>query len=594
VDVSNLNWLYHRDVKYTVGTSATAAFFVPDGRSGPESDVLFMMKITLVMAFCRGLIGCVEVEEIKTLFTGIAILNLYKFMNSLAKFCQKANAENKAIWLSPTVGDLVHIDEVYLMTLTSGSARDSKTYGKFVYNGVSDVFDTYALSKQSIKLWSLSLLEKRVKYIKCSVSKRDKPVYSTALVDRFNVVRDKQLGMLINTGLKLRGKLLYNKRDEEKADSFGEVLMLIYKVGKSTDTGKKVIFQRTDGFMNADTGGFSAHFGHFLPALFLNQLLPHLGKQPNSKVEMHVICMGSVLDGDHPWTHLEWKGDSTVPDVVVEVLDALYKGQAFLDVLKKVNRPFVADDKPIRRVCIWMYVKGHVVSFWWEITVEGSCFFVVDNLGVPTRLTSYIIDYFVDKRAVKSGFTTHHVFKIDYWLKLIRSDGILIGGGLTCVSYMSRITLYMSMVDYPSFVIKNGKCNATDAVTFTGELSSSAGFYQERQFFADFLESLTRFVERENGLFHLILKSPMQHYFVNFEDVSLRTLRQQKRKPAEGMLGWEIDGEYVYRDGFVPKDSDYGLLSVERGCVTCTQFSLLPHIRECKLLVDAMRLYKSV
>ena len=400
--------------------------------------------------------------------------------------------------------------------------------------------------------------------------------------------------MLLNTGLKLRGKLLYNKRDEKTPDLFGEVLMLIYKVGKSTasDTEKTVIFQRTDGFMNADTGGFSVHFGHFLPALFLNQLLPHLGKQPNSKVEMHVICMGSVLDGDHPWTHLEWNGGSVVPGVVVEVLD---EGRAFLNVLQKVNRPFVADDKPIRRVCIWMYVKGHVVSFWWEITVEGSCFFVVDNLGVPTRLTSYIIDDFVGKRAVKSGFTTHHVFKIDYWLKLIRSDGILIGGGLTCVSYMSRITLYMSMVDYPSFVIKNNNCNATDAVAFTGELSSSAGFYQERQFFADFLDSLTRFVERENRLDHLILKSPMQHYFVNFEDVSLRTLRLKSGKlDAEGMLGWEIDGEYVYRDGFVPKDSDYGLRSVESGCVTCTQFSLLPRIRECKLLVDAMRLCKGV
>jgi hypothetical protein len=181
--------------------------------------------------------------------------------------------------------------------------------------------------------------------------------------------------------------------------------------------------------------------------------------------------------------------------------------------------------------------------------------------------------------------------------KVLHAEHIGLGGHLVCVSYLSRITLYMSMVDVSSFEMVGTKIKASDAILAAGDFSDVAGMYTEMNMFMDFLWRLTLFVGTASEEKRLVLLSPIDSTFANIKDVFLRTV------DFSDAVGSKLR-DYVYRgpEGFVER-ADSG--SVEGGpasevapgrgvggsCSLQTQFTL---IRECKRLVDALRLYKSV
>jgi hypothetical protein len=325
-----------------------------------------------------------------------------------------------------------------------------------------------------------------------------------------------------------------------------------------------------------------------LPALFINELLAETALLKSSNVEMHVLCMGDLVGSEHPWTDLKWtRGE--VPSVVTDVLQSLYDSKAFKAVLTIVKTPL--ESKRIRRVCVWFRVDRHVNTLWWEITKEGSVCFMMDNINSMTKLSQHIVTNFRDTVSELTGKMVHMFSHADA-AKMLYAEHIGLGGHMVCVSYMSRITLYMSMVDLPSFEMDGTKIKASNAILAAGDFSDVAGMYLEMNMFMDFLWRLTIFVETASKEKRLVLISPIDSTFANIKDVFLRTV--DFSDAVDSKLR-----DYVYKGsgGFVDRSAkadSVGLHAPDVGCVVHTQFNLLPRIRECKRLVDALRLYKSV
>ena len=352
--------------------------------------------------------------------------------------------------------------------------------------------------------------------------------------------------------------------------------------------GNKINLEEVGCFLNSN-GSFGLYYCHMLPALFMNQLLSDISARPSSQVEMHVLCMGDLIGSGHPWTYLKWT-EGKVPAVVTEVLTSLYTSDAFKRVVDRVKETFNSRDKPIRRVCVWFRVRKHVNTLWWETTKDGSVCFMADNIDELTKLSEHIVSSFRNKvsRLIHKNVCTFSRSEAE---NMLYAKHIVLGDRMMCVSYMSRVTLYLSMVDFPSFKNDNGLIKPSDVMSAAGEFSDVAGCYLEENMFMDFLSRLTLFVEEASKQNKLVLLSPIESTFANIEDVFLRTV---KFSPAAGEKRL-TDYEYQGSPGFVEKGvSPPDGHNPKTSCSLSTHFTLLPHIRECKLLLDAMRLYKSV
>jgi hypothetical protein len=332
-------------------------------------------------------------------------------------------------------------------------------------------------------------------------------------------------------------------------------------------------------FVDLLTGGFPQYFSQVLPALLLNQLLPLVTA---SSVEMHVLCMGSCIDSVHPF--LKFGGlDEAEPDkdIVNEVLEELFGKPAFQTTATIVNREFSPDDKPIRRVCVWFRVKNHVITWWWEKTNEGSICFVVDNLEAESKLSKMIVEGFISRvetGTIECSGLVHPLTSGDVH-KLMHTCLIEFDDDMACVSYMARITLYLSMVDYSIFKIQGSKIVISNAVQAAGKLSDRVGFDFEQNVFHRFLTHLIHFCKTMTSKKKFILISPILASFVNIQHIRLLAVL-----PSEINIPACIQ-QYAY----------YGSRGFQtggdcQGCTVCSHFQLLPDIRECVRLLDTMRL----
>ena len=339
----------------------------------------------------------------------------------------------------------------------------------------------------------------------------------------------------------------------------------------------KVVKERA--FVCFEDGGLPEYYSRILPALLLNQLLCSVMRFPNSRVELHVFCMGSIADPDHPF--MSYGGsDEYVPDssVVGAVLDALFSGDSFKGVLERVNGNFKEGDKPIRRVCVWFHVKRHVITCCWEKTKDGSVCFVVDNLGDVSELSKMIVNEFNSRI---NDFDAGGVYPLiaDEMKILTHTEKIETDEDMSCVSYMARITFYLAMVDFPTLNIVEGSENPLilNTVDIAGNLSRIAGFDFEQDVFHRFLDDLINFCERANTENKLICISPTLSFFENIKDIRLLTfLPEEMNDPAS------IE-RYAYygTDGFQTGDRPCN------GCAIVAQFQLLS---ECVQILNSMRL----
>jgi hypothetical protein len=312
-------------------------------------------------------------------------------------------------------------------------------------------------------------------------------------------------------------------------------------------------------------GALMQYYSHVIPALMINQLMPTL-ERIGTEVTTYVLCQGNGIQ--NAWWDRDHVGDEDVAD---RVIACLWRSDAFRLCGRCMTGGF-RTGKKVKRLCIWIKDFGHVFMLVWETRVSDtttSYCFAVDNL-CENSFRDVLLDRFIYWLGLQ--YSPHTFSKLRKGVACLDGRHIGIEPDMLCVSFMTRSTLYLSMV------------NRADLVWTTKRLHGKAGIELERKHYIAFERCLLKFIETCMVLRNTVWLSPIHGQFVNINDVKLLSVNPAIAHIPRGRI------PYVYAGatrGFVPESMICG--DSEEGKVTCvinSRFLPLAHVRECRLALE--------
>ena len=201
----------------------------------------------------------------------------------------------------------------------------------------------------------------------------------------------------------------------------------IAEVRKVFASGPEIITPTT-----SSRGGIKLGYSQFISATIVKSMISKL-KSP--QIDLHIICSG-------------------YNDILNEVFDMpkIVDSEAFQTAKRKDIRPGTT-----RRICIWLSVKDHVLMLVWDSVNRGegrkithkmySCDSATYVGGSPINANRLYLVIFRDSIKEYSGRNRNDCEILDNQItkEEIRVDE----GGLMCVSFVTRATIYLSMIIDP-------------------------------------------------------------------------------------------------------------------------------------------------
>lgn len=235
-------------------------------------------------------------------------------------------------------------------------------------------------------------------------------------------------------------------------------------------------------------GGFFKVYSDCIPALIINNLIPQV---KSDYIDLHVIH----------------RGFKHVSDCDIS-MEKLIHSAPFQEAANKPVRP-----RTVRRICVWYGLPDHVMMLVWDtICVEPNfvrhvCYPVDSQPGINTRALLGLFCMSVQKLLSQSD-------RIERMDNLITPDEIRVEhGGLMCVSFVARATIYLSMLIDPG-----ARKDYIQKMSHFDE-----GNRLEAFLYKCFEMQLFRFVRDRTLAGSLLMFAPdnMYEYYVNSKDVKL-------------------------------------------------------------------------
>ena len=302
-------------------------------------------------------------------------------------------------------------------------------------------------------------------------------------------------------------------------------------------------------------GGINIYHAHVLPALIINKLLPVVSSFNKNKVSTYVLCQGNgISDTDNWWmSHVDFNSIAEKSQIVVA---NILQSKAFDHVFSIMSDNHFQSNKNIKRLCIWISMHAHIFTLIWEVrknsdgSVSSSCF-SVDNL-VHGVFRDQIVREFVRRINVKltnakQTISTHSFHGLS-------PPGVGVALDMKCVSYMTRATLYFSMV------------NNSNAQYMIRMFHERVGLDIERGAFKHFTDKLLEFVKGVLESKKMVWISPINDKFVNIDDIYLMKVDPLKVGLSKGKEAFVYQG---IKHGFQRFDEN----CVYSGCVAQSEFT---------------------
>ena len=142
---------------------------------------------------------------------------------------------------------------------------------------------------------------------------------------------------------------------------------------------------------------------------------------------------------------------------------------------------------------------------------------------------------------------------------------------MKCVSFMTRSTVYLSMI------------NSAQLMWMVGQFSDAAGTEIEEACYRGFQNKLLKFCREVKERGNTVWLSPINEMFVNINDIYLMDVTPIIAHRPDGRYKFVYAG---FDQGFVPRCENGGFMCDGTCCVS-SHFSNQPltHIRECRSIV---------
>jgi len=306
-----------------------------------------------------------------------------------------------------------------------------------------------------------------------------------------------------------------------------------------------------------ERGGIDFYHAHILPALMINKLLPVVSAFNGNSVSTYVLCQGNGISHADIW----WDGSSEIHEQIVEkgkfVVDNIFQSKAFNDVFSIMSDGDFQMGKTIKRLCIWIFLPAHVFTLIWEVkkesngSVSSSCF-PVDNL-FSGKFRDQIVREFV--RRINLRWSRERRTISTHLIRKLSPFDISVVPDMKCVSFMTRATLYFSMV------------NNSNSQYMVRMFHEKVGLDIERGAFKHFTDTLLEFVKGTLESKKMVWISPINDKFVNIGDIYL-----MKVDPLKVGLSSRGKEAFVYqgvKHGFQRSDEN----CVYGGCIAQSKFT---------------------
>jgi hypothetical protein len=289
------------------------------------------------------------------------------------------------------------------------------------------------------------------------------------------------------------------------------------------------------------------------------------------------MCHGNGIDPAYDWWSTPLGDLSDMQNKSRRVADLIFVSAQFQTILNYMFNPPVFG-KSVNRLCIWVGMPGHVffivldVKYIDGIITSSQCY-PVDNLK-DNIFRNLLVDDFV-QLVKRTGHASKHGLEIEIvgiTRQLVSPDDIPLAKDMTCVSFMTRATLYLSMVNdiHDHWMVKN--------------FHIKVGIVQERYAFEKFTNALLAFVEETYKGNQMIWISPINSPFVNIERIYL-----MKIDPSNAHIRASHE-KYKYR-GSESGFTSFNVIS-DYKCSVMSQYisSPLSIIRDCRSILQQLRL----
>ena len=288
------------------------------------------------------------------------------------------------------------------------------------------------------------------------------------------------------------------------------------------------------------SGGFKIGYDHFLPALILQTIIPHVYSK---NIDLHIICRG---------TDRLFFSNENLEDLMVS--EAFINASTTLLQIKRT-----------RRICIWIRTIRHLYAIVWDTLVDGDgdvrhrCFMCNSAEDAKSR---EVLDNFVSLLNDRGYDSIQKFYNILDHTVIRCTDK-----GMMCVSLMTRATLYLSMVDD----VLSHRELIRQKVSYLGNGNNFEAFV-----YRCFEINLYKFVKEQTDKGHIVLFSHKNtgHFYINANDVKLVVLMNPSDTSTLGVnylgirKGFQVEGGGGDYDG--------------GGCQTQAHFMGLPSdFREC-------------
>ena len=326
-----------------------------------------------------------------------------------------------------------------------------------------------------------------------------------------------------------------------------------------------------------ESGGFHSYHAHILPALMINRLLSIVSTFKKNKVKTYVMCHGNGILPRSEWWSTSMGDYDNKQEKSRRVAGLIFSSRHFQTIFQQMfNSPVYG--KSVNRLCIWVGMPGHVFCIVWDVKYEGngiisSQCYPIDNLE-DNLFRDLLVDEFVLQVMSTKHASTHklEIEIVGITRPLISRDDIPVAKDMACVSFMTRATLYLSMVNQigDHWMVKH--------------FHEKVGIIQERYAFEKFTNALLNFVEQTYKENKMIWISPINSPFVDIDRIYL-----MKIDPSNAHLRTGKD-KYIYqgsKSGFTISKavSDYK-------CSLMSQYTSSPLdiIRDCRSILQQLRL----
>lgn len=176
-----------------------------------------------------------------------------------------------------------------------------------------------------------------------------------------------------------------------------------------------------------ESGGFKPIYSQCIPAIVLNSLIPQV-KSP--LIDLHVFC----------------RGFKDIKNVDLDIYNDISNNVEYRAAAQKPLIPGIT-----RRICLWVRLEDHVFMIVWDSKIiEGGeaqheCY-TADCSEIHTMSNSIMTSLYIGMLSQFVGGAG----KVSRLGNRITSSEIRVDyGGLVCVSFVARATLYLSMLVDP-------------------------------------------------------------------------------------------------------------------------------------------------